>query len=233
MPDKKTVETKAAETAAPAVEKKPAEKKTAAAKKPAEKKAAAAKKPAEKKATAAKKPAEKKATAAKKPAEKKTTAAKKPAAPKKTAAAEERKVFIQYNGGEVAGTDLIDKAKADAERKAEAEAKDIISQLGKGGNFEKLASSKSLDGSKANGGDLGWSPATGYVKPFADAVMALGKGQTTKAPVQSPLGFHVIKLVDSKALPTYDQMKPRFKAEMEQAKLAQYARGLREKAKVE
>ena len=92
MPDKKTVETKAAETAAPAVEKKPAEKK----------------------ATAAKKPAEKKATAAKKPAEKKTTAAKKPAAAKKTAAAEERKVFIQYNGGEVAGTDLIDKAKADA-----------------------------------------------------------------------------------------------------------------------
>ncbi|HNZ98401.1 DUF6465 family protein [Ruminococcus sp.] len=114
MPDKKTVETKAAETAAPAVEKKPAAKKTAAAKKPAEKKAAAAKKPAEKKATAAKKPAEKKATAAKKPAEKKATAAKKPAAAKKTAAAEERKVFIQYNGGEVAGTDLIDKAKADA-----------------------------------------------------------------------------------------------------------------------
>lgn len=117
--------------------------------------------------------------------------------------------------------------------KTDAEAKDIIAQLGKGGNFEKLASSKSLDGSKANGGDLGWSPATGYVKPFADAVMALGKGQVTKAPVQSPFGFHVIKLVDSKALPTYDQMKPRFKAEMEQGKLAQYARGLREKAKVE
>ncbi|PWJ13043.1 DUF6465 family protein [Ruminococcus flavefaciens] len=108
MPDKKIAETKAVETAAPAEEKK-----TAAAKKPAEKKATAAKKPAEKKATAAKKPAEKKATAAKKPAEKKATAAKKPAA-KKTAAAEERKVVIQYNGAEVAGTDLVDKAKADA-----------------------------------------------------------------------------------------------------------------------
>ena len=108
MPDKKIAETKAVETAAPAEEKK-----TAAAKKPAEKKAAAAKKPAEKKATVAKKPAEKKATAAKKPAEKKATAAKKTAA-KKTAAAEERKVVIQYNGAEVAGTDLVDKAKADA-----------------------------------------------------------------------------------------------------------------------
>ena len=85
MPDKKIAETKAVETAAPAEEKK----------------TAAAKKPAEKKATAAKKPAEKKATAAKKPA------AKKPVA-------EERKVVIQYNGAEVAGTDLVDKAKADA-----------------------------------------------------------------------------------------------------------------------
>ncbi|WP_295071030.1 DUF6465 family protein [Ruminococcus sp.] len=103
MPEKKTAETKVVETAAPVEEKK-----AVAAKKPAEKKAAA-KKPAEKKAPAAKKPAEKKA-AAKKPAEKKAPAAKKPAAKKETA--EERKVFIQYNGAEVAGTDLIDKAKA-------------------------------------------------------------------------------------------------------------------------
>ena len=111
MPEK-NAETKVVETAAA-----PAEEKKAAAKKPAEKKATAAKKPAEKKATAAKKPAEKKATAAKKPAEKKATAAKKPAA-KKTAAVEERKVVIQYNGAEIAGTSLIDKAKADAKVKS-------------------------------------------------------------------------------------------------------------------
>lgn len=67
------------------------------------------KKPAEKKAPA-KKAAEKKAPAKKAAAKK--PAAKKAAAPK--AAAEERKVVIQYNGGEVAGTDLVDKAKNDA-----------------------------------------------------------------------------------------------------------------------
>ena len=43
-------------------------------------------------------------------AEAKKPVEKKEAAPK----AEERKVVIQYNGGEVAGTELIDKAKADA-----------------------------------------------------------------------------------------------------------------------
>ncbi|HOC33183.1 MAG TPA: DUF6465 family protein [Ruminococcus flavefaciens] len=66
--------------------------------------------PAEEKKAAEKKAPAKKA-AAKKPAAKKTPA-KKAAAPK--AAAEERKVVIQYNGGEIAGTDLVDKAKADA-----------------------------------------------------------------------------------------------------------------------
>ena len=67
--------------------------------------------PAEEKKDAEKKAPAKKA-AAKKPAAKKAPAAKKTAAPK--AAAEERKVVIQYNGGEIAGTDLVDKAKADA-----------------------------------------------------------------------------------------------------------------------
>ena len=52
---------------------------------------------------------------AKKPVEKKEAAPKKAAAKKEAAPkAEERKVVIQYNGGEVAGTELIDKAKADA-----------------------------------------------------------------------------------------------------------------------
>ena len=87
MPNKKTTETKAVETAAPVEEKK-----------------TVTKKPAEKKATAAKATAEKKPAAAKK-----TTAEKKPAAKKATA--EERKVVIQYNGAEVAGTALVDKAK--------------------------------------------------------------------------------------------------------------------------
>ena len=64
--------------------------------------------PAEEKKAAEKKAAEKKAPAKKRAAKK--APAKKAAAKKETA--EERKVFIQYNGAEVAGTDLIDKAKA-------------------------------------------------------------------------------------------------------------------------
>ena len=61
----------------------------------------------------------------------------------------------------------------------EDDAKAIIADLGKGGDFAKLAKEKSKDpGSKDNGGDLDWGPTARYVKPFADAVMAMKKGQT-------------------------------------------------------
>jgi len=59
----------------------------------------------------------------------------------------------------------------------ETEAKAIIAQIKKGAKFEKLAE-KSKDPSKSSGGDLGWSPANAYVKPFADAMTALCWGTT-------------------------------------------------------
>ncbi|HEU4707834.1 MAG TPA: peptidylprolyl isomerase, partial [Methylophilaceae bacterium] len=73
----------------------------------------------------------------------------------------------------------------------EGEAKDIIAQLGKGGDFAKLAKEKSLDpGSKEKGGDLGWfSPGT-MVKPFSEAVTKLQKGSYTTTPVQTQFGWH-------------------------------------------
>lgn len=71
---------------------------------PAEQKA-----PVEEKKAPAKKPAAKKTAAPKKPAEKKAPAKK---ADAKAEAAEERKVVIQYGGAEVAGTELVEKAKA-------------------------------------------------------------------------------------------------------------------------
>ena len=77
--------------------------------------AAEVKETAEVKAPVAAVPAEEKKAAVKKTAAKKTTtkaAPKKAAAPKAAKAVEERRVVIQYEGGEVAGTDLIDKAKA-------------------------------------------------------------------------------------------------------------------------
>jgi len=119
--------------------------------------------------------------------------------------------------------------------KTEAEAKDIIAELGKGGDFAKIAKEKSMDpGSKTNGGDLGWfSPAT-MVKPFSDAVATLKKGQVTTEPVQTQFGWHVIKLADTrtaKPLP-FDQVKDGLSKKLQQGKLETLLSELRSKAKV-
>jgi len=115
--------------------------------------------------------------------------------------------------------------------KKEADA--IIAQLKKGGNFEKLAQQKSKDSSGKNGGDLGWNVPAAYVKPFGDALVALKKGEVTKAPVQSQFGWHIIKLEDVKNAPTLDEMKPNLTQRMQQMEVQQAVSDLKAKAKIE
>ncbi len=93
--------------------------------------------------------------------------------------------------------------------KTEAEAKIVIEQL-KSNKFEDIAMDKSQDpGSSVKGGDLGWAVPNNFVKPFADAMVAMGKGKTSE-PVQSQFGWHVLKLEDTRDLkvPSFDEVKP-------------------------
>jgi len=120
--------------------------------------------------------------------------------------------------------------------KTEAEAKEVITQLNKGGNFAKIAKEKSIDtGSKDKGGDLGWfSPAT-MVKPFSDAVADLKKGAVSTNPVQTQFGWHVIKLVDIRpAQPLdYDKVKEGLQKNVQQHNLEKMMADLRSKAKID
>jgi peptidyl-prolyl cis-trans isomerase C len=94
------------------------------------------------------------------------------------------------------------------EKKEDAEG--LIKQLQSGSKFEDLAKANSKDpGSKDNGGDLDWAVPSNYVKPFADALVALQKGKYTATPVQSPFGFHVIQLDDIRdaKAPSFEEVK--------------------------
>jgi peptidyl-prolyl cis-trans isomerase C len=120
--------------------------------------------------------------------------------------------------------------------KTEAEAKDIIAQLGKGGDFAKIAKEKSLDpGSKDKGGDLGWFSPAAMVKPFSDAVVGLKKDSITTTPVQTQFGWHVIKLVDSRAaqVPPYEKVKDGLERSIQQSKLEKMMLGLKDKSKID
>jgi peptidyl-prolyl cis-trans isomerase C len=122
----------------------------------------------------------------------------------------------------------------------EDEARDIIAQIKKGANFEKLAAEKSIDpGSKARGGELDWGSPSNYVKPFGDALTKLKKGQMTETPVQSNFGWHVIRLEDERPtkVPPYDQVKQNLQQQLsQQAQKQTYDKtlsDLRAKAKIE
>ena len=118
---------------------------------------------------------------------------------------------------------------------SEAEAKDVIAQLNKGGEFSKIAKEKSIDpGSKEKGGDLGWFALGGMVKPFSEAVSKLQKGKLSTDPVQTQFGWHVIKLDDIRELkaPPYDKVKDNLQKQLGQRQLEKMLTDLRAKATI-
>jgi peptidyl-prolyl cis-trans isomerase C len=118
---------------------------------------------------------------------------------------------------------------------AEDEGKAIIAELQKGKKFADLAKEKSKDpGSKDNGGDLGWNIPGTFVKPFAEALPAIGKGKFTTAPVQSQFGWHVIFIEDERPsnLPSFEEAKPQLQQRTQMQWMENYFEDLRKKAGV-
>ena len=168
--------------------------------------------------------------------------------------AEERIVQRAYIQGEVekritkdaldkAYKDYVAKNPAQEEVKAshilvegEAEAKDIIAQLKKGGDFAKLAKEKSKDKAAAEqGGDLGYFTKDMMVEPFANAAFAMAKGEVSKEPVKTQFGYHVIKVEDKRTQtpPTMDEVKPQLEQDLSKTIVTGLVDELRTGAKVE
>lgn len=118
----------------------------------------------------------------------------------------------------------------------EAQAKDLIAQISKGAKFEDLAKKHSKDpGSGANGGDLDWANPAGFVPEFSAAMVKLGKGQMTDAPVKSQFGWHIIRVEDIREtqLPKLEEVKAQITQQLQQQKLAKFQDDLRAKAKIQ
>ena len=89
--------------------------------------------------------------------------------------------------------------------KTKAEADNVYQQVTAPGatraDFLNLAKQVSIDGSVTqNSGALAATPATKFVKPFADAALAMKPGDISR-PVHTPFGWHVIHLVDEQITP--------------------------------
>jgi peptidyl-prolyl cis-trans isomerase C len=114
-------------------------------------------------------------------------------------------------------------------------ARKLIGELEKGANFSDVAKRESMDPSKTNGGDIGWLTPDRIMKPFADAMVALKKGEFTHKPVQTQYGWHIIRVEDVREVtpPTFDQVRQRLEQVVQAKKFKAYTDGLMTNAKIE
>lgn len=108
--------------------------------------------------------------------------------------------------------DMTDKEKAAADTKALNEAKAIIKQLDESKDvtklFASLAKEKSDDTVSAkDNGNLGYFNTGKMYEEFETAAYALKKGEYSKTPVKTAVGYHIILKVDAKAKPSLEDAK--------------------------
>ncbi len=84
----------------------------------------------------------------------------------------------------------------------------VAKALADGEDFAKVAAERSTDATAQNGGDLGWFSLDIMVQPFSEAVAALEPGEVS-APFESPFGWHVAKLIETRLQepPSFEEVR--------------------------
>ncbi len=90
---------------------------------------------------------------------------------------------------EIASPEYVDRA----HRRAE----DLYAQIRGGADFARLAAGYSAAPEALQGGDLGWRSIDRLPGLFADAIRKIKPGELAPL-VRSPVGFHILKLVDKR-----------------------------------
>ncbi|MBQ6653163.1 MAG: peptidylprolyl isomerase [Prevotella sp.] len=124
---------------------------------------------------------------------------------------EETRQRIDSMGGLIKPAHILVMARQTAPEAEQQQAKlridSIYNALQAGADFAELAKTHSQDpGSAKEGGELPWCQKGQLVKEFEDAAFALKVGETSK-PVQSPYGWHIIKMVDKQNFFPYDSVR--------------------------
>ena len=87
----------------------------------------------------------------------------------------------------------------EAKAAAKAKAQDILNKIKGGADFAALARQFGTDGTKEQGGDLGWFGQGRMVPAFEKAIFGATSLGLLPSPVETSFGYHVIKIT---ALPT-------------------------------
>lgn len=78
------------------------------------------------------------------------------------------------------------------------EAASLLGRLRRNGDFAELAKANNIDTTRGTGGDLGWVSRGVMVEPFDRALASLKIGEISPV-IQTPYGFHIVKVEDIEA----------------------------------
>ena len=107
--------------------------------------------------------------------------------------------------------------KEEAKKKAEG----LLERIKGGADFAKLAEENSDDGSKTQGGDLGYFQRGAMVPEFQDAAFKLKPGEVSGV-VETEFGYHIIKVEDHRTAQLNDeQTRQKITAKIQQDKIKQ------------
>ncbi len=128
-----------------------------------------------------------------------------------------------------------DPASADSKKAAREKAEKILARVRAGEDFAELAKKYSDDpGSREKGGDLGFFSRGQMIEPFEKAAFSLKVGEISGL-VESPFGYHIIKLEERQPAQTtpYEKVKEQVREKALEAKresvLEAYLQQLRKK----
>lgn len=117
-------------------------------------------------------------------------------------------------------------------------ARQIIGELQKskdpGQLFAQIAAAESTDPSKDQRGALDWLLPQQMVPAVSNVVVNLGKGQITAAPLQTRLGWNVVRVDDIRNYtpPPMKDIESQLRQAAAQQQLSNYIQSLQEKAKI-
>lgn len=85
-----------------------------------------------------------------------------------------------------------------ADEAVRTQAMDILQQIKDGSDFAELAKEYGSDGTKDQGGDLGWFSRGQMVPEFEAAAFSLGKGDLDQDLVKTQYGYHIVQVTDKR-----------------------------------
>jgi peptidyl-prolyl cis-trans isomerase C len=119
--------------------------------------------------------------------------------------------------------------------KTEQQARDVISLAKGGSTFDKLALDSVDEAGKANGGKVGWVLPSDVLPAIGNVIVNLSKGMVAAAPIQSPSGWHVVRVDDVRPfkIPSFEDARPQIRQSLQVQRRQTFVEGLLKGAEIQ